>query len=86
MTPGFSGFYEEITPERLARDPENAIYNYFNGWQKNISDGNVALNMRRSQLRDEKKGNYFRVRDQVHRFIYANTYGINGPIYHPELM
>lgn len=86
MTPGFRNFYNEITPERLAHDPEDAIHNYFNGWQKNISDRNTSINMLKSQLRNERKGNFFRVRDQTHRFIYNNTYSINGPLYHPELM
>ena len=86
MTPGYANFYHEITPERLAHDPENRIYNYYNGWEKNLSDGNVAINSLRAQYRKEQKGNYFRVRDQVHRFLYSTHQGINGPIYHPELM
>lgn len=86
ITPGYSGFYHEITPERLAHDPNDAIYNYFNGWQKNISDGNVSVNTLRSQLRKERKGNYFRVRNQVSRFIFSTREGINGPVHHPELM
>ena len=86
MTPGWPGFYDEITPERLARDPEDAIYNYFHGWQKNQSDGNVGINMLRSQLRKERKGNYFRVNNQVTRFIYSTNPGVNGPVYHPDLM
>lgn len=86
MTPSYYNFFNEITPERLARDPENAIYNYYKGWDKNLSDGNVEIAMSRSQLRDERKGNYFRVRNQVARFLYNNYTGINGPVYHPELM
>lgn len=84
MTPGYPGFYDEITPERMARDPEDAIYNYFNGWHKNISDGAVGINMLRSQLRKERKGNYFRVNNQVNRFFYATRRDANGPIYHPD--
>ncbi len=86
ISPGSCKFYDHITPERLARDPENAIYNYFNGWQKNLSDGNVGINMARSQLRKERKGNYFRVSNDVYRFLYSTHPGVNGPIYHPDLM
>jgi hypothetical protein len=84
MSPGYKNFYQEITPERLARDPENVIHNYFNGWEKNTSDGAVDKNMLRSQLRKERKGNYFRVRKDLSQFIYSTRQGISGPYYHPD--
>lgn len=86
ISPGYKNFYKEITPERLARDPDDIIYNYYNGWHKNLSDGNASVNSLRSQLRRERKGNYFRTRDQVNRFVMLTHQGVNGPIYHPDLM
>jgi len=84
ITPGYPGFYDEITPERLAHDPNDAIYNYYKGWHKNISDGQVEVAMLRSQLRTERKGNYFRVQDQVNRFVQLTKPGMGGPVFHPE--
>lgn len=86
LSPGSCKFFKEITPERLAHDPEGVIYNYYNGWEKNLSDGNTGVNMLRSQLRKERKGNYFRVSNDVYRFVYSTHQGANGPIYHPDLM
>lgn len=86
MSPGYPNFYNEITPERLARDPENVIHNYFNGWEKNTSDGAVGKIMLRSQLKRERKGNYFRVRKDLAQFLWSTKQGINGPLHHPEYM
>lgn len=81
ISPGYKNFYQQITPERLARDPGNAIHNYYNGWLKNTSDGAVSINSMRSQLRAERKGNYWRVRDQVNRTMMLTKEGYNGPVY-----
>lgn len=69
MTPAYSKFLDEITPERLAEDPGDEIAKYYDGWVKNLSDGTVAVNMARSRERMTKKGNYLRMINQMHRYV-----------------
>lgn len=78
LSPGYAEFDAEITPERLAEDPGDEIAKYYNGWVKNLSDGRVAINVARSRDRAARKGNYFRVSNQLTRYVAMNTIGSNG--------
>jgi hypothetical protein len=69
MTPAYRGYFDEITPERLAEDPGDEIAKYHDGWVKNQSDATVAINMARSRERMTKKGNYLRMVNQMHRYV-----------------
>lgn len=78
ITPGYRGYYNEITPERLAEDPNDAIAKYHNGWVKNPSDSMVAFNCARSRTRFARKGNYTRLRKQITEYIIMNEVGTNN--------
>lgn len=78
MTPGYRNYWDEITPERLAEDPGDAIVKYYDGWVKNTSDFNVNLNMARVRQRQARKGNYRRVYNQVNRYVIMSNNQANG--------
>jgi len=81
ISPGWRNYWDEITPERLAEDPEDAIHKYYNGWNKNLSDGAVAINIARSRDRIARRGNYTRISNQMHRYLIMTNEGTNGFLY-----
>lgn len=69
MSPGNPLFFSEVTPERLAEDPGDVIYNFYYGWKKNQSDGVAGWVAARGNTREENKGNSVRRRNQTGKFM-----------------
>lgn len=61
--------YDEISPERLARDPNGVIHNWYNGWYRDIGDYRQTRAAQYSHNRAQAKMNMRRKKQQLFDFV-----------------